>query len=157
MRREQNTAPRLRVLPALALSLALLAVVVTASLAFGAGGVGPERALGALFGSGDDEAHFVVTGLRLPRTLAGIVVGSALGIAGAVLQTAARNPLAEPGLLGVSAGASFAVVVSIALGASAATLYAPVAIIGALLGCVFALGAARLRGVGDDPIRLVLA
>ncbi|WP_448624912.1 FecCD family ABC transporter permease [Geodermatophilus sp. URMC 64] len=134
-----------------------LALAVLAGLALGAGEVGPGRALAVLAGGGDDDARFAVLELRVPRTLVAVAVGLALGIAGAVLQAAARNPLAEPGLLGVSAGASFAVVLVIALGASAATLGPGVAVLGAAAGCLLAAGAARLRGTGDDPIRLVLA
>lgn len=128
-----------------------------ASLLLGAGDVGPGRALSALLGGADGDARFTVLELRLPRTLVAVAVGLALGIAGALLQAAARNPLAEPGLLGVSAGASFAVVVALVLGASAATLGPYVAVLGASAGCLLALGAARLRGAGDDPVRLVLA
>jgi iron complex transport system permease protein len=127
-----------------------------ASLLLGSGEVGPVRAAGALVG-GDEEARFAVWSLRWPRTLVGAVVGAALGTAGAVLQAAARNPLAEPGLLGVGAGASTAVVLVIALGGSVATLGPYAAVVGALLGCLAATGAARLHGVGDDPVRLVLA
>jgi iron complex transport system permease protein len=134
-----------------------LLVAVLASLAFGAGEVGPLRALSALFGVGDDDARFAVLQLRVPRTLVAVAVGLALGLAGAVLQAAARNPLAEPGLLGVSQGAALAVVLTIAAGASAASVGPEVAVLGAATGCLLALGAARLRGTGDDPIRLVLA
>ena len=136
---------------------AVLAVAVLASLAIGAGEVGPARALAVLAGGGDADARFAVLRLRLPRTVVAVAVGVALGVAGAVLQTAARNPLAEPGLLGVSAGASFAVVLVIASGASAASLGPWVAVLGAGAGCLLAVGAARLRGAGDDPVRLVLA
>jgi iron complex transport system permease protein len=136
---------------------AALGLAVLASLLFGAGEVGPARALAVLAGTGDGDASFAVLQLRVPRTLVAVAVGIALGVAGAVLQTAARNPLAEPGLLGVSAGASFAVVLVIASGASAAALGPWVAVAGAGVGCLLALGAARLRGTGDDPVRLVLA
>ena len=135
----------------------VLALVVVASLMFGAGEVGPARALEVLGGGGDDDARFAVLELRVPRTLVAVAVGLALGVAGAVLQATARNPLAEPGLLGVSAGASFAVVVVIATGASAASIGPWVAVLGAGAGCALAVGAARLRGAGDDPVRLVLA
>lgn len=154
---QEAATGRLRLLPALVLALIALVIAIGASLAIGGGRVGPERAFAALLGHADEEARFVLAELRLPRTVTGIVVGSALGMAGAVLQSTARNPLAEPGLLGVSAGASFAVVVSIALGASTGTLHTGVAIVGALVGCLLALAAAHLRGVGDDPVRLVLA
>ena len=110
-----------------------------------------------LLGGSDATARFAVLELRLPRTVVGAAVGLALGLAGAVLQSAARNPLAEPGLLGVSAGASFAVVLTIAAGAGAAAVQPWVSVAGAAAGCLVTLGAARLRGVGDDPVRLVLA
>jgi iron complex transport system permease protein len=145
------------VLRGVLLAAAALGLAVLASLLFGAGEVGPARALAVLAGAGDDDASFAVLQLRVPRTLVAVAVGVALGVAGAVLQTAARNPLAEPGLLGVSAGASFAVVLVIASGASAAVLGPWVAVGGAGAGCLLALGAARLRGTGDDPVRLVLA
>ncbi|HEV7871993.1 MAG TPA: iron ABC transporter permease [Modestobacter sp.] len=138
-------------------SLVVLGVAVPASLALGAGDVGPLQALSVLLGRGDDDARFAVLQLRVPRTLVAAAVGLALGLAGAVLQAAARNPLAEPGLLGVSQGASFAVVLTIATGTSAASVGPEVAVLGAATGCLLALGAARLRGTGDDPIRLVLA
>ncbi|RBY80935.1 iron ABC transporter permease [Geodermatophilus sp. TF02-6] len=138
-------------------ALAALVLAVLASLALGAGEVGPGRALAVLAGGGDDDARFAVLQLRVPRTMVAVAVGVALGVAGAVLQAAARNPLAEPGLLGVSAGASFAVVLVIAAGANAATLGPWVAVAGAGAGCLLAVGAARLRGTGEDPVRLVLA
>lgn len=140
----------------LILLTALVAVSVV-SLLIGAGEVGPRRVLGLLQGASDSEAQFIVWELRAPRTLIGIVVGVALGVAGALLQAISRNPLAEPGLLGVSAGAAFAVALALVLGASAATLRISVAQLGALIGCVCVLSVARFRGVGNDPVRLVLA
>ena len=146
----------------LAVLLLCLALVCLLSLLFGAGEIGPLSALNALLGLngeqvGSDEAYFVIESLRGPRTLIGLVVGAALGISGALLQAVARNPLAEPGLLGVSAGSVFAVAVALVLGASAVTLRVPVAQLGALGGCLVVLWAARLGGVGNDPVRLVLA
>ncbi len=140
----------------LILLTALVAVSVV-SLLIGAGEVGPRRVLGLLQGASDSEAQFIVWELRAPRTLIGIVVGITLGVAGALLQAISRNPLAEPGLLGVSAGAAFAVALALVLGASAATLRISVAQLGALIGCVCVLSVARFRGVGNDPVRLVLA
>ncbi|WP_462379012.1 FecCD family ABC transporter permease [Pseudomonas sp. Marseille-QA0892] len=148
---------RLPLATALAGCLALAACLCIASLLIGAGDVGIPQSAAALFSSADGEARFVVFELRLPRTLLGLLTGIALGAAGAVLQAATRNPLAEPGLLGVSAGSSFAVVLAISLGASAATLHLGVAISGALAGCLLVLLVSQTRGVGDDPVRLVLA
>ena len=83
----------------LILLTALVAVSVV-SLLIGAGSVGPRQVLGLLSGSDHAEARFIVWELRAPRTLIGIAVGVALGVAGALLQAVSRNPLAEPGLLG---------------------------------------------------------
>ena len=147
--------------PALAFSAGLLAIMGLASLLFGAGDTGLGDALLTLLGNGSQENRFVLFELRWPRTLLGMLVGVALGAAGIVLQSATRNPLAEPGLLGVSAGASLAVVVAIALGASSATLNLGVAISGAMAGCMLVLlvseGGRRAGSVNDDPVRLVLA
>lgn len=137
-----------------ALCLLLLCV---ASLLLGAGDIGILPSLQALLGGSDDDARFIVFELRWVRTELALLVGIALGAAGVLLQAVTRNPLAEPGLLGVSAGASFAVVLAINLGASAANLHLGVAMLGALAGCVLVLLVTRMRGVGDDPVRLVLA
>src|SRR5699024_12490779 len=84
-------------------------------------------------------------------------VGPALAAAGAVWQTMTRIPLSEPGLLGVSAGASFAVVLAIYLGASAASVGLWVAVLGALCGCLLVLGVSRVSGASQDPVRLIFA
>lgn len=135
----------------------VLLLVSIASLLVGSGDVSPAAAWQALLGHGSDEAHFVLFELRGPRTFIGLVTGAALGAAGALMQTLARNPLAEPGLLGVSAGSVFAVTLALLLGASSASLSVYIAQAGALVGCLIVLSAARINGVGNDPIRLVLA
>ncbi|MFG6667149.1 FecCD family ABC transporter permease [Halomonas sp. HNIBRBA4712] len=137
--------------------LTALVAVSVVSLLIGAGSVSPSRVIAMLLGADDAEARFVVWELRAPRTMIGLAVGMALGVSGALLQAVTRNPLAEPGLLGVSAGAAFAVALALVLGASAATLRISVAQLGALVGCLCVLGVARFRGVGNDPVRLVLA
>ncbi len=111
----------------------------------------------ALIRQGSDEARFVIIELRVPRTLIAMTTGVALGLAGALLQSMTRNPLAEPGLLGVSAGSGFAVALAILLGATNATLTTLVAQIGALVGCSVVIAATRVHGLGNDPVRLVLA
>lgn len=137
-----------------ALCLLLLCVL---SLLIGAGDVGPGESLKTLLGAGDENARFTVFELRWARTELGLLVGMSLGVAGLLMQAVTRNPLAEPGLLGVSAGSSFAVVIAILLGASTATTYLSAAFVGAMGGCLLVLLVMRMRGVGDDPIRLVLA
>ncbi|MGO3296485.1 MAG: FecCD family ABC transporter permease [Marinobacter sp.] len=136
---------------------ALFLLVCLASLLFGAGTLEIKQAFFVLAGQGTEEARFVVMELRLPRLAIGTVTGLALGIAGALLQTLTRNPLAEPGLLGVSAGSAFAVSLAILFGASTATLTTLVSQAGALAGCALVIAATRIQGVGQDPVRLVLA
>ncbi|TDC74385.1 Fe(3+)-siderophore ABC transporter permease [Actinomadura sp. 7K507] len=130
-----------------------------ASLAIGAGDVPLGRVLPGVF-SPDDESRpeLIVHELRLPRTLLGIAVGTALGLAGAVMQALTRNPLAEPGLLGVNGGAALAVVVVIgAFRVDDALVYVWAAFAGAAgaAALVYMIGA-RGRG-GASPARLVLA
>jgi iron complex transport system permease protein len=99
----------------------------------------------------------IVHGLRVPRTVLAIAVGAALGVAGALMQGHTRNPLADPGLLGVSAGAAFAVVVGIYLfDVTSASGYAWFALAGAGLAAtaVFVIGSSR---GGPSPVSLVLA
>lgn len=150
-------ASRLTVAKALGFAALCLLLLCGASLLLGAGDIGILPSFHALLGGQDDDARFIVFELRWVRTELALLVGVALGAAGVLLQAVTRNPLAEPGLLGVSAGASFAVVLAINLGASAASLQLGVAMLGALLGCLLVLLVTRLRGVGDDPVRLVLA
>lgn len=148
---------RLPLLRALAVTAICLALLCLASLIFGAGDVSVAQSLRVLSGADDEQAQFVVFQLRWARTELALLVGAALGAAGLLLQSVTRNPLAEPGLMGVSAGASFAVVLAIALGASAASLSLLVAVGGALVGCALVLLVTQMRGVGNDPVRLVLA
>ncbi|MEP2373646.1 MAG: iron chelate uptake ABC transporter family permease subunit [Ilumatobacter sp.] len=102
--------------------------------------------------------HLIVRELRLPRTVLGVLVGVSLGMAGALMQGVTRNPLADPGLLGVNAGASFAVVLAIwAFGIASVSGLVWFAFIGAAVTSVvvYALGSAG-RG-GATPVRLALA
>lgn len=103
-----------------------------------------------------NSEHLLVHYLRLPRTLLGLVVGVALGAAGAVMQALTRNPLADPGILGVNAGATLASVMAIAfLGLADINQYIWFALGGAALtgGAVCALGGLH----GNNPVRMVLA
>lgn len=104
-----------------------------------------------------DDAHLLLMNRRLPRAALALLVGAALGAAGVVMQSLTRNPIAEPGLLGVNGGAAVAVALTIAL----AGAIAPIAYFGAALVGAAAAGALvmLLGGVrrGSDPVRLVLA
>lgn len=136
---------------------ALAGILMVASMLFGAGNLTPLDSLQALLGRGSEEHAFIVFELRWPRTILAVLVGVALGAAGTIMQAATRNPLAEPGLLGVSAGSSFAVVLAIYYGADTVGMHFSVAILGALIGCALVLLTTQMRGTGTDPVRLVLA
>lgn len=135
-----------------------LLVVCVASVAVGSRPTGPEQVWSAFTAPTGSESDIVVLSLRVPRTLLGLLVGIALGVSGALMQGHTRNPLADPSLLGVSAGAGFGIVGAIQfLGVS--TLYGQVGFgfAGALAAAVlvFALGTAA-RG-GPRPVTLALA
>ena len=102
-----------------------------------------------------DLAAAIVTQLRLPRAVLGMEVGAALGLSGAVLQGVTRNPLAEPGLLGVSAGAALGAVLAIYFGL--ATHFATAAPLAGLAGAILASMLTFALGSGGGTITLVLA
>jgi len=128
-----------RALPMNLVSILLLAIAAAASLFLGRVSISPQAILDGIFSSDVSLARLVVTELRLPRTILAILVGAALGLSGAVLQGLLRNPLAEPGLLGVSSGAALGAVVSIYF--SLATVFS---LATPLLGLAGALGAGAL-------------
>ncbi|MCT2586399.1 FecCD family ABC transporter permease [Actinophytocola gossypii] len=142
----------------LAVSLAVLLVLCVLSLAIGTRFVPPNDVLPALFGHGAGDIEALIWGVRLPRTLLALLVGAALGLAGAVMQALTRNPLGDPGLLGISAGAAFGIVVAVAaLGVTSLYGYLGAAFVGAAIASavVYVLGSAG-RG-GATPVKLALA
>ena len=143
---------------ALLIALALgLAVVVVASFAIGAREIDLSSTVAALLGRGEGTDGMVVVDLRGPRTLIGLVAGAALGLAGALMQGVTRNPLADPGILGVNAGASLLVIVTITVfGVSSASGYVWFAFLGAALATVLVYLIASGRG-GATPLSLTLA
>lgn len=139
-------------------SLVALAVACGASIAFGSRPMSLETVAAILSGGDADPADVAaVVGLRVPRTVVAVGAGLGLGMAGAVVQAITRNPLADPGILGVTQGSAFAVAIAIAaLGATGPATYVWFALIGAFL----ATGAVTIIGTstrGTDPVRLVLA
>ncbi|GMA29379.1 FecCD family ABC transporter permease [Arenivirga flava] len=137
----------------LVLAAALLALALLASLALGARDVAPSAVLQALLDpvTGDND-HTVVRDLRVPRTVIGLLAGIAFALAGAVMQGLTRNPLAEPGLLGVSTGASLFVVLGIALlGVSTSLGYLWCALLGAAVATVVVYLVGRGGEGGTSP------
>ncbi len=141
----------------LVVALGVLLVAALFSLAVGARSIPPADVLDALLHGGSSQDDAIVRSIRVPRTVLGIVVGAAIGIAGALMQALTRNPLADPGLLGVNAGASAAVVIALALGAAGATGSVWFAFAGAALAAVAVYGIGSAGRGGPTPVRLALA
>ncbi|GAA1457836.1 iron chelate uptake ABC transporter family permease subunit [Nocardiopsis exhalans] len=157
---QTNTAPPrarpVRALLVLGLGAAALAGAVLLSLVAGSKPTSPVEVWQVLLGEADPYTTTVVES-RVPRTLLGIVAGAALALAGTLMQGVTRNPLADPGLLGVNAGAAAAVVTATALlGPASTTATVWWALPGALLAGLAAYTVGT-RGGDGGMVRLVLA
>jgi iron complex transport system permease protein len=123
---------------------------ITAACVLGSTPLGLSHVIAALFGQGSVADVIVIWEIRLPRALAAFVVGAALGISGAALQGLLRNPLAEPGVLGVTASAALAATFTLYYGLAAGSVYfLPMAsIAGALVAtALLAMAAIRIKSV----------
>lgn len=141
---------------ACAVAALVLAIVAIASLALGSRQIAPAVVWDALVNGGTSQDAHVVTQLRVPRTIAALVIGGALGLAGSVMQAMTRNPLADPGVLGINAGAAFVVVTVTAVSAVATrtgTLVASLLGAGVAAALVFAVSGSG----GGSRSRLALA
>jgi len=136
----------------------LVLVAVVLSLLLGSRSIDLSSVVDAVLGRGGDAVEgMVVLDLRVPRTVLGLVAGAALGLAGTLMQGLTRNPLADPGLLGVNSGASLAVVVAIAVfGVTTPSGYVWFAFAGAALAAVLVYIVASGR-TGPSPLSLTLA
>ncbi len=131
----------------------LLLATVTAALAVGTASLSPLRSMPALLGSGDAADVLIVQRLRAPRLIAGLLVGAALGIAGCLMQTLARNRLATPGTVGIDDGATAFAVASV-VGVSTSFAPSGMALVGAATAAALALGLAG--GAGTSGYRFVV-
>ncbi|MFC4068661.1 FecCD family ABC transporter permease [Actinoplanes subglobosus] len=141
----------------LVVALVALLVLLVLSVMIGSTAIAPSVVWDALFHPSADIDQFAIRDYRLPRTVVGLVVGVALGVSGALIQALTRNPLADPGILGLHAGASFAVTVAVGvLGVRDIGGYLWFAFAGTLLVTlmVLALGSTRQ---GQSPVVMVLA
>lgn len=138
--------------------LGLLALLAVISLHLGVRAYAPAEVWRALTGGGHETTDLIVRTLRLPRLLLALVVGAALGVAGLLMQTATRNRLAEPGLLGVNAGAAFAAVLTVSLtGTSALWALTLAASTGALVAAALVFSLALSAGQASLPATVLLA
>ncbi|MGW3496840.1 FecCD family ABC transporter permease [Streptomyces sp. NPDC001020] len=139
-------------------TLLLLLLAVLLSLAVGSRAVAPSVVWDALLHGGTSTDAQVVRSLRVPRTVIGVMVGAALAVAGTVLQGITRNSIAEPGILGISQGASMGVVCAIAfLGVHSLRGYVWYAFVGAGVAAVLIYAVASRGRGGASPVKLALA
>jgi iron complex transport system permease protein len=137
--------------------LALLTALLALSCTVGTRDVGWADIIAALGGRIDSIGQAAVS-VRIPRTLLGLLAGAALGLAGAVMQGVTRNPLADPGILGVNMGASLAVVVGVAwFNIASAAAYIWTAVFGAACAAIFVYVIGSLGRGGATPLKLALA
>lgn len=141
-----------------ALSVVLLAVIVL-SIGVGARDISATTIIDSLRAyDASIEAHVTIHELRIPRTLTGLVVAPALGLSGALIQAFTRNPLADPGILGVNAGAAFAVTVAIGLlGITAPLGYVWFALLGAAAVTIAVYLLGTIGGSRATPAKITLA
>jgi iron complex transport system permease protein len=146
--------------PGLAVLCVLLALVAFLSVTLGSRSIGLADVLRALGGLDSDGSitSTVTLELRVPRTLLGILVGAALGVAGAILQGVTRNALADAGIMGINSGAAAFVVLAITvLGVRSIAGYVWFGFAGAILATVLVYAIASLGREGATPVKLALA
>ncbi|WP_214825958.1 FecCD family ABC transporter permease [Exiguobacterium algae] len=139
-------------------ALILLVACIFASLAFGSRTIGWHELLDGLFRPAVQSYEADVVRQRIVRTIFSLMCGAALGVAGALMQSVTRNPIADPSILGVNTGAALAVVIGLAffnLTSGTATIW--FALIGALVTASFVFGIGSLGRGGATPLKLVLA
>ena len=134
----------------------LVLALFCASLLIGPAGIGPVESLHALIWGGEGPMVLVMREIRLPRAILAVLIGGGLGLAGAAMQGYLRNPLADPGLIGVSGSAALGAVVALQTGLAAVTVLALpfAALAGAVVGMVLVLALAGPRG---SSLTLILA
>lgn len=137
---------------------AILLLLVVASLAIGSRSLPLGSVIHALLDSDPTVERSIVVESRLPRAVLALLAGLGLGVSGVLAQSLTRNPLAEPGILGVNAGASLAIVISVGfLGIQSFSGYVFFAFIGALLTTAVVYVVGMPRPGSSDPVRLVLS
>jgi iron complex transport system permease protein len=137
----------------------LLALVLAISITQGAAELSLDTVYRALFAyDATVYDHLIIRTVRLPRVVAGAIIGAGLATAGAIMQGLTSNPLASPGILGINAGAAFAVVVGVfLLGAPPLLVYGILAIVGAAVAAVIVYTLGSVGRGGATPVKLTLA
>lgn len=142
----------------LILGLLVFICMFFVAMVFGAADISIKDVWLALTSSASGDKISIIREIRLPREVAAIFVGAALAVSGAIMQGMTRNPLADPGLLGLSAGANAALAITIALIPSANYFITMVAcFVGAAIGAMLVFGISSMKKGGFSPLRIVLA
>jgi iron complex transport system permease protein len=142
----------------LLIGILVFAAMFVFSMIMGAADISFKDVWQALFTNAKGEKISIIHEIRLPREVAAIVVGAALAVAGAIMQGITRNPLADPGLLGLTAGANAALAIIIAFIPSANYFSITIAcFIGAAVGTTMVFGIGAMKKGGFSPLRIVLA
>ena len=148
---------RLPLLIGLLLGAIALLLCLIASVAYGAADISLDTVFAALTNFDGSANHLIILTARLPRSLVAILVGAALAVAGAIMQGITRNPLADPAILGIEAGASLAVVATTFLfGSSSVNTYIGFAFMGAGLAAIAVYWLASLGRGGLTPLNLTI-
>ncbi|MBS4201068.1 iron ABC transporter permease [Bacillus sp. FJAT-49732] len=152
---EKRTIPFIYIL---IVGILVLLFMFIAAMIFGAAETTIKDVWLALTSNATGEKISIIREIRLPREVAGVLVGASLAVSGAIMQGMTRNPLADPGLLGLTSGASAALAVTIALIPSANYFGIMIAcFIGASVGAILVLGIGSMKKGGFSPFRIVLA
>lgn len=150
--------PRPLLITGLSLSLLVLAIALIASLIYGAADISLSTIYSALTAFDGSAEHLIIRTVRLPRSLIAISVGAAMAVAGTLMQGLTRNPLADPGILGINAGAALAVVIAVfLLGTSGLSVYAGFALLGAAATAITVYFLGSLGRGGLTPLNLTIA
>ncbi|MBE7385466.1 MAG: iron ABC transporter permease [Leptolyngbya sp. SIO1E4] len=129
-----------------------------ASIGLGVADISPGQVLQALTAPDGSTEHLIIRTVRTPRSITALLVGAAVAVAGAIMQGLTRNPLADPGILGINSGAALAVVMAVFwLNAASLTVYAGFALIGAAIAAIAVYGLGSLGRGGLTPLNLTIA
>ncbi|WP_038181223.1 iron chelate uptake ABC transporter family permease subunit [Vibrio rhizosphaerae] len=138
--------------------IAALMILATASLFIGAKSISPGMVVDGLLAQANTTESLIIIESRLPRTLTGLLVGAALAVAGCLIQSITRNPLADPGILGVNAGASFFVLTGIILlGNHSMAEHLWLAFFGAMFTSIFVYFVGTYKEARVNPLKITLA
>ena len=156
---QRSRFPSHRLLAAgIVLGLFLLLGCFVASVALGVADISPGEVYQALTTPDASTEHLIIRTVRAPRSITALLVGAAVAVAGAIMQGLTRNPLADPGILGINAGAALAVVMAVFwLNAVSLSVYAGFALVGAAAAAIIVYGLGSLGRGGLTPLNLTIS